>query len=80
MNDTNELPYPAWQGPLQEVLLEFDREKLSDKALNAETQMHERLQQLRQSRDGHNEREAIDHGLFLLRKIRRDKLGFPDWS
>jgi hypothetical protein len=45
MDDTK-LQYPEWQSPLQEVLLEFDPQKLPEKALKAETLILERLQQL----------------------------------
>jgi hypothetical protein len=75
MNDINELPYPEWQGPLQEVILEFDREKLLEKALKAEALIVERLRQLQESSNGHGEREAIRDGLSVLRVIRREKLG-----
>lgn len=80
MNDMMELPYPQWQRSLQEVILEFDRDKLAEKALHAESLILERLRQLQQSNNGHNEREAIDHGLSLLRSIRRERLDYPDWQ
>lgn len=80
MNSKMELPYPEWQSPLQEMLMEFDREKLVDKALKAETLIFDRLQKLQVSRDGHEERDAIHHGLSLLRTIRRERLDYPDWQ
>jgi hypothetical protein len=80
MDETMELPYPEWQGPLQEVILEFDREKLSKKALKAEALILDRLRALQQSNNGHQERDAINHGLSLLRTIRRDRLDYPDWE
>jgi hypothetical protein len=73
------LQYPEWQGPLQEVLLEFDSKKLPEKALRAEALILERLRQLQQSDNGHHERHAIDYGLSLLRTIRRERLEHPDW-
>jgi|HubBroStandDraft_2_1064218.scaffolds.fasta_scaffold466984_2 hypothetical protein len=75
MNNTMELPYPEWQGPLQAAVLEFDREKLSEKVLKAEARILERLRQLEVSNNGHNEREALSYGLSLLKRIRRDRLG-----
>jgi hypothetical protein len=75
-----ELKFPEWQAPLQEVILEFDREKLPEKIQKVETLIFERLQQLRQESDGRNEREAINNALSILRVIKRDKLGFPDWK
>jgi hypothetical protein len=77
--DNPELQYPEWQRPLQEVLLEFDSQKLSEKALKAEALIFERLRQLQQSDNGHHEREAIDYALSILRTVRREKLNHPDW-
>jgi putative component of toxin-antitoxin plasmid stabilization module len=77
MKDIMELPYPEWQGPLQEAVLEFDRETLAQKALKAEALILERLRQLQQSSDGHQERQAITDGVSLLRIIRRERLGYP---
>jgi hypothetical protein len=75
-----ELKYPKWQAPLQEAILEFDREKLREKIQDVETLIFERLQQLRQSSDGRSEQEAINDALSILRVIKRDRLGFPDWK
>lgn len=75
-----EFKYPEWQRPLQDVILEFDREKLPSKIEKMEGLILERLQQLSQGKDGHGEREAINHALSLLRAIKRDKLDFPDWE
>jgi hypothetical protein len=71
--DATKLQYPEWQGPLQEVILEFDRQNLPDKALKAEGIILERLRQLQQSDNGHHEREAIHYGLSVLRTIRRER-------
>jgi hypothetical protein len=79
MSDS-ELKYPEWQAPLQEVILEFDREKLWGKVQKVETLIFERLQQLSQGNDGRTEREAINDALPILQVIKRDKLGFPDWK
>ena len=80
MDEVKELPYPEWQVPLKEVILESDREKLAEKALKSETQILERLRQLQLSNNGHREREAIANGLSILRMIRRDRLDYPDWG
>jgi hypothetical protein len=80
MDDTIELPYPEWQRSLQEAILEFDRERLAEKALKAEGMILERLRQLQQSDDGHNERTAITDGLSTLRTLKRERLDHPDWS
>jgi len=74
------LKYPEWQAPLQELILEFDREKLSGKIENVETLISKRLQQLRDERDGLAEVQALNDGLAVLRIIKRDKLDYPDWK
>jgi hypothetical protein len=75
-----ELKYPEWQTPLQELILEFDSEKLRVKIQNVETLIFERVQQLRQECDARIEQEAINDALSVLRTIKRDKLGYPDWK
>ena len=62
LDDITELRYP-WQGPLQEAVLESDREKLAEKALEAETLIFERLQQLQLSNNDNNDRAAIEDAL-----------------
>lgn len=74
------LKYPEWQAPLQEVILEFNRERLAAKAQKVETLIAGRLQQLREDRDSRDEQEAIRYALSVLRGIKRDKLGYPDWQ
>ena len=69
MNDTNRLPYPEWQTPLQELILEFDRGKLREKALKVEALIFERQQQLARSSDGHVEREALHDALTIIRVL-----------
>jgi hypothetical protein len=75
-----ELKYPEWQTPLQELILEFDSTKLPEKVQKVETLISERLQQLPRGNEGHIETQAINDALALLRIIKRDKLGFPDWK
>ena len=81
MND-QELKFPEWQAPLQDVILEFDRANLPEKIEKVETLILERLQKLRQSSDGRSEQQAINDALEILRIVKRDRLGFPDrkWS
>jgi hypothetical protein len=72
--------FPDWQAPLQEVILEYDRKKLTEKIQTLETLIFERLQKSVQPSDDASEREALDHALSTLRNIKRDRLGFPDWK
>jgi hypothetical protein len=74
------LKYPEWQASLQDVILEFNREKLAEKAQKVEMLMSERLQQLRERDGSCDEQEAIRYALSVLRSIKRDKLGYPDWQ
>ena len=80
MSEIDELRYPEWQTPLQEVILEFDLENLQGKTLQAETSIVERLQELRQSTDSKDEKAAIRDGLSLLKSIKCERLGYPDWQ
>jgi hypothetical protein len=73
-----QLRFPRWQAPLQELIAEFDRETLAEKVQRVETLMSERLQQPFQSMDDHSEREALNHGLFIVQMIKRDRLGVLD--
>jgi hypothetical protein len=73
-----ELKFPWWQAPLQELIVEFDRERLTEKIQRVERLISERLQQPFQSIEDHSEREALNHGLFILRMIKRDRLGVLD--
>ena len=78
MND-EQLKFPEWQGLLQDLILEFDREKLTQKIQEVENLIFERQQQLNQASNSHPEREAIQDALNIIRVLKRDKLGFPDW-
>ena len=74
-----ELKFPEWQGPLQDLILEFDRQKLAEKIQEVETLIFKRQQRLSQAVGSQAEREALHDALNILRVIKRDKLGFPDW-
>ena len=73
-----ELKFPGWQAPLQELIVEFDRERLTEKIQRVERLISERLQRPFQSIEDRSEREALNHGLFILRMIKRDRLGVLD--
>ena len=69
-----------WQSVLEEIKLENDPEKLTQKLQEVEGVILERLQVLHQKSDDRKEQEALKEALFTLRIIKRDKLGFPDWQ
>ena len=75
-----ELKFPEWQTKLQAAILEFDEGALRERIQDVETRIFERLQQLSESDDGHTERVAIFDALSVLRIIKRDRLGLPDWK
>ena len=72
--------YPEWQGPLQEALLEVDREKLQSKMMKAEEAIFQRLQQLAGTSDSEAERQAIEDAISALRVLKTEKLNYPDWK
>ena len=75
-----ETKYQEWQSALEEMQVETDPEKLSEKLQRVETLIQERLQDLYQKGDGSTEPEKLKEALFTLRIIKRDKLCFPDWQ
>jgi hypothetical protein len=66
--------YPEWQIPVQDAILETDREKFPRKVRRAEVKISERLQQIGQSSGGRHEKDAIDHSLSLLRALKDERL------
>ena len=75
-----ELKFPEWQARLQELILEFDREKLLEKIQSMEAVIFERLQRLGKGSDGHDEKVALSDALSLVRIVKRDRLEFHDWE
>jgi hypothetical protein len=70
-----ELTFPQWQGPLQELVLEFDPRRLPEKIQSVETLVLERLQQLNHGNDSHVEKIALHDALSVIGIIKRDRLG-----
>ena len=75
-----ELKYPIWQGPLQDAIVEFNPERLSQKIQRAEAVVFKRLQELSSDSDHHGERQAIADAFSTLRVLKADKLSYPDWK
>jgi hypothetical protein len=69
-----ELKFPQWQGPLQELILEFDPQKLPEKIQSVETLILERLQQTDHGSDSRVEKIALHDALAIIRIMERDKL------
>ncbi len=68
------LPYPKWQTPCVDAVMEFDTSMLAERINMAETAMHARLQELETSPDGTHERLAISDAMRTLHNIKRDRL------
>ena len=76
--DCDGLKYPSWQGPLQEALLEFDKNMLAQRVALAETAIGERMQALSQESNFSAERQALADALSSLRILKREPSSFPD--
>lgn len=68
-----QLEFPRWQAPLQELILEFDREKFCEKLPIVETAILMRLRQLGAKNDDYRERLALNDGLSVIGAIARDR-------
>jgi len=65
-----DLKYPEWQKPLQDLLLERDRERLREKIRAVETLIIKRHQELAGKSDAHLEREALPDALSNVRVLK----------
>jgi hypothetical protein len=79
-DDDGVIKYPDWQRPVQEALVEVDKEKLKSRVGAAETAIFHRLQAISSSSDHSAERQAIADALALIRALKRDALDFPEWE
>jgi hypothetical protein len=78
MND-QEFEVP-WGQPLMELMLEAEPEKRGEHLQRVESLIFDRFQQPVQASNGRAQRAAVDDALAILRAIKREKLGFPDWQ
>ncbi|HTS07890.1 MAG TPA: hypothetical protein VMP68_20120 [Candidatus Eisenbacteria bacterium] len=76
--------FPAWQSEVRAAISEADPEKLLSRVHAAEVAIFTRLQELGQGaiKDAANqaERELLATAVETLRLLKRDRLGFPDWT
>jgi hypothetical protein len=79
-DSSSPLHYPEWQLPYQAALLEVDPKKLAERVAEAEGAIFNRLQRLSQSQNRLAERQTIEDAIKVLKVIKRDRLGFPDWE
>ncbi len=66
----NELRFPQWQRPLQELILERDHGKLRSKIESVERLISLRFLRLQTESDCLDERQALTDALSLLRIIK----------
>lgn len=78
MEPADGLKYPEWQRPLQEAIVELDKDKLKTRLAAVETAITNRLQAISRSPDHRAERQAIEDARALILAIRRDNFGLPD--
>jgi len=77
------MKFPTWQVPLQEVILEFNRDRLQQRIQEVESLIHARLQQMTDHNRETNAAKTSDHylehmalydGLRILRRLERQRL------
>ena len=68
-----ELKYPKWEREFQETILEFDQDKLPEKAQRFETAVSVRLLELASDSDHHDEREAIADATTTISVLKKYK-------
>lgn len=66
-----QIPYPEWQKPFLQALLELDEEKLSERVAAAEAAISKRLQVIAYDPLQQMERHAIEDALSSLRILKR---------
>jgi hypothetical protein len=79
-DDDGVIKYPDWEKPLQEAVVEVDKDKLKSQVGAAETAIFNRLQAISRSPDHAAEHQAIADALALIRVLKRDALDFPEWE
>jgi hypothetical protein len=75
-----EFPYPEWEVPYQEALLETDKQMLKKKINIAEWKIFQRLQTISADANHHQERAAIEDALNNLLALKNNQLDYPDWK
>lgn len=80
MQQNTNLKYPDWQRPLQEALVELDKEKLQERLAAVEATIFKRQQAIAHRPDHQDERHALQDALSLLRTLRQAELRYPDWK
>ena len=72
---TDSFPYPEWQKPYQEALVELDHDKLRERIAATEAAIANRIIAMPDVPVNSGERRAIDDALAILRTLKRECLG-----
>ena len=80
MNGATELPYPHWQLPLQRAIIEFDREKLTANRFGQKTRFSNGFESCGHRTIVTMSEKKLVMALSLLKRIKRDELGYPVWQ
>jgi len=76
--------FPTWQYEVQSAINETDLKKLLGRVHAAEVAIFNRLQELAKvavkERAHQAESESLANAVETLRLLKRDRLGFPDWT
>lgn len=76
------ISFPAWQSEVQAAVNEPNTEKLLERVHAAEVAIFNRLQEFGKAPQSASsaEREALNAAMKTLLSLKRDRLGFPDWT
>lgn len=78
------ISFPAWQSEVQAAVNEPEIKKLLERVHAAEVAIFNRLQDLgkdpQSASSQQHEREALNAAMKTLLSLKRDRLGFPDWT
>ena len=72
--------FHVWQTLYLAAMMEADNTKLFPKLNEAAAAIFNRLQALSTAKNCQEERTAPDDAIRSLRVLKRDQLGFPDWT
>ena len=72
--------FPSWQSEVQAAINEADQQRLLNRVHAAEVAIFTRLQEIGKAGPHDAERESLADAVEKLRLLKRDRLGFPDWS
>jgi hypothetical protein len=79
-SSSQKIKYPHWQREFDAALLERDPQMLRERIDAAEAAIFLRLQTVADSPQADGEKEAISDAIRALRRLQKEKLGYPEWN